>query len=212
MEGKKISFGFSKSKPKPNPLIQRQEIKPKENVEYITSFDKNEKKTEGENPPELVIPVKTNYTVAERILAKKRNQDESTLEDGENSVSKASGVDENAEKPSTIVDEAVSIESLAIQELLDDSKKLSQKSNPTLAIPMNETEQQDAAPNNVDYDSVPVSQFGYAMLRGMGWAPGKGIGKKQKVVEVVDLTLRPRSLGLGADYIPDRKNNKKPEG
>lgn len=52
---------------------------------------------------------------------------------------------------------------------------------------------------SADYDNVPVTDFGLAMLRGMGWAPGKGIGKKQKVVEYRAFELRPRGLGLGAD-------------
>lgn len=31
-----------------------------------------------------------------------------------------------------------------------------------------------------DYEKIPVDAFGLAMLRGMGWQPGKGIGKNEK--------------------------------
>lgn len=31
-----------------------------------------------------------------------------------------------------------------------------------------------------DYESIPVNQFGLAMLRGMGWKPDEGIGKNKK--------------------------------
>lgn len=31
-----------------------------------------------------------------------------------------------------------------------------------------------------DYESVPVNEFGKAMLRGMGWSDGGGIGKNPK--------------------------------
>lgn len=31
-----------------------------------------------------------------------------------------------------------------------------------------------------DYEKIPVDAFGLAMLRGMGWKPGKGIGKNEK--------------------------------
>lgn len=31
-----------------------------------------------------------------------------------------------------------------------------------------------------DYESVPISDFGKAMLRGMGWKEGMGIGKNQR--------------------------------
>ena len=29
-----------------------------------------------------------------------------------------------------------------------------------------------------DYDQVPIEAYGFAMLRGMGWKEGIGIGKK----------------------------------
>ena len=31
-------------------------------------------------------------------------------------------------------------------------------------------------PEEADYEAVPVEAYGLAMLRGMGWKPGKGIG------------------------------------
>jgi G patch domain/KOW motif-containing protein len=31
-----------------------------------------------------------------------------------------------------------------------------------------------------DYESIPIVDYGVAMLRGMGWNPGKGIGKKER--------------------------------
>jgi G-patch domain len=31
-----------------------------------------------------------------------------------------------------------------------------------------------------DYEKVPIDQFGFAMLRGMGWKDGEGIGKNKK--------------------------------
>lgn len=31
-----------------------------------------------------------------------------------------------------------------------------------------------------DYQSVPIEQYGLAMLRGMGWSESKGIGKHEK--------------------------------
>ncbi|KAK4995723.1 DNA primase large subunit Spp2 [Elasticomyces elasticus] len=51
-----------------------------------------------------------------------------------------------------------------------------------------------------DYAAVPVEEFGAALLRGMGWKDGDGIGKnagraKQTAKKVV---RRPAQLGLGA--------------
>lgn len=65
-------------------------------------------------------------------------------------------------------------------------------------IPLNVTEEPNDSSEAANYDDVPVTEFGQAMLRGMGWAPGKGIGKKPKLVEYRELELRPRGLGLGA--------------
>lgn len=31
-----------------------------------------------------------------------------------------------------------------------------------------------------DYESIPVEDFGKAMLRGMGWKDGTGVGKNQQ--------------------------------
>merc|ERR1712233_213645 len=50
-----------------------------------------------------------------------------------------------------------------------------------------------------DYESVPIEQYGMAMLRGMGWKPGDGIGGyKKQVVPIFDPQSRPKGLGLGA--------------
>jgi hypothetical protein len=51
-----------------------------------------------------------------------------------------------------------------------------------------------------DYNRVPVEQFGAAMLRGMGWKDGDGIGlnkgKKQDKAKIPE--RRPALLGIGA--------------
>jgi len=56
-------------------------------------------------------------------------------------------------------------------------------------------------PDADDYEEVPIEAFGAAMLRGMGWAPGVGVGRTNKlVVPEVDLNAGHNGrLGLGAD-------------
>ena len=51
-----------------------------------------------------------------------------------------------------------------------------------------------------DYARVPVEQFGAALLRGMGWKEGEGIGSQrgQKVVKTKVPERRPALLGIGA--------------
>ncbi|XP_071504271.1 G-patch domain and KOW motifs-containing protein-like [Diadema antillarum] len=51
-----------------------------------------------------------------------------------------------------------------------------------------------------DYDEVPIEQFGMAMLRGMGWKETEGIGNTmKKAVQPMEVTVRPKGQGLGAD-------------
>lgn len=51
-----------------------------------------------------------------------------------------------------------------------------------------------------DYDAIPIEQFGVALLRGMGWKEGDGIGLRNKnVIPPIEAVLRPKGLGLGAD-------------
>ncbi|KAI0754431.1 DExH-box splicing factor binding site-domain-containing protein, partial [Daedaleopsis nitida] len=50
-----------------------------------------------------------------------------------------------------------------------------------------------------DYERVPVSQFGAALLRGMGWKEGTSASRKNKgLVEPWLPTSRPALLGIGA--------------
>jgi G patch domain/KOW motif-containing protein len=61
------------------------------------------------------------------------------------------------------------------------------------------------------YDSMPIEDFGKAMLRGMGWIEGKAVGRnsKGKVVEPVVNVPRPDRLGLGAAPKPPEVKEKK---
>lgn len=54
------------------------------------------------------------------------------------------------------------------------------------------------APSLDAYAAMPVDAIGKAMLLGMGWVEGGGVGRKRQVFEPVDLARRPERLGLGA--------------
>ncbi|KAF4599724.1 hypothetical protein EYR40_006823 [Pleurotus pulmonarius] len=70
-----------------------------------------------------------------------------------------------------------------------------------------------------DYERVPVSQFGAALLRGMGWKEGTAASKKGKgMVEPYLPEARPALLGIGAkekealdDGRPKKGGSKRPE-
>jgi len=56
-----------------------------------------------------------------------------------------------------------------------------------------------------DYEDIPISSFGTAMLRGMGWSEGKPIGSTNKgLAEPIEYIPRHKGLGLGADKRPDQ--------
>lgn len=48
------------------------------------------------------------------------------------------------------------------------------------------------------YEEMPIEEFGMAMLRGMGWTEGMGVGRNRRKVEPVEYLRRPERLGLGA--------------
>ena len=61
-----------------------------------------------------------------------------------------------------------------------------------------------------DYENVPIEQYGKAMLRGMGWKPGEGIGGyKKQVVAIIDPLSRPKGLGLGAVRLTEEQKEVK---
>lgn len=107
--------------------------------------------------------------------------------------------------------------SQAMKELIEESKKsLEERENagvdPMLAIPVIQkgcTPNEEGAagepraetvPEEANYEAVPVEAYGLAMLRGMGWKPGEGIGRTfNQVVKPRVNSLRPKGLGLGAN-------------
>lgn len=53
------------------------------------------------------------------------------------------------------------------------------------------------------YETMPVEAFGEALLRGMGWHEGRGVGRGAKAdVTTKDTVRRPQRLGLGASPAP----------
>lgn len=61
-----------------------------------------------------------------------------------------------------------------------------------------------------EYESMPIEDFGKAMLRGMGWEEGKAVGRMHKgMVEAVEFIPRPGRLGLGAQPAAREEHQKK---
>uniref|UniRef100_A0A8C1PS91 G-patch domain and KOW motifs-containing protein n=1 Tax=Cyprinus carpio TaxID=7962 RepID=A0A8C1PS91_CYPCA len=176
-----ISFGFSKT-------LSKVKSGKAEERDYLVEVEGKELKGTKpvEKPKELVIP----------LIHKNRCGDPSQQEQD-------------------------TVESQAVKELIEESQKHQERwkngpqMDPNFAIPLlmqNQAPQgfEDGDKVNVDlrpesstdadYDRVPVEAYGLAMLKGMGWKQGEGIGHTFKQdVKPIEHQLRPKGLGLGAD-------------
>lgn len=60
------------------------------------------------------------------------------------------------------------------------------------------------------YEETPIEDFAKALLRGMGWRDGEGVGRARASVEVKQIVPRPERLGLGADPAALPEHMKRP--
>ena len=123
--------------------------------------------------------------------------------------------------------EGSDLENKAVQEILEKTAQQNQKwedrdkPDPNLTVPLLmrnkvpsgfETDDnldvslRPDEPEEANYESIPIEQFGFAMLRGMGWKDGEGLGKDKSVVDPLHAVLRPKGMGLGADKKQHAKN------
>ncbi|XP_068104468.1 G-patch domain and KOW motifs-containing protein [Hyperolius riggenbachi] len=190
-----ISFSFSRSS-KPKLQVISTKDSTQEGKEYLLGAEGRELLSVNPAPVSkpLVIPLiqKNRWSVPNKNKDEAENGGAQTEED--------------------------SVLSQAVQELIAESRKAEQKDDgpaQTMSIPLL---MQNRVPNgfedgdkvnvdlrpesaeSADYESVPVEQYGMAMLRGMGWKAGEGIGKTFKQdIKPLEQKLRPKGLGLGAD-------------
>ncbi|CAA7259166.1 unnamed protein product [Cyclocybe aegerita] len=125
------------------------------------------------------------------------------------------------EEDDTVMQEATEdVEMQAVEEETEDQKALrailaaasgeTQQEGPVIDIIPTPISEADALKQDVDelpdvatledYARVPVSQFGAALLRGMGWKEGTAASRKpgKGIVEPYLPTARPALLGIGA--------------
>ncbi|XP_039758731.1 peptidyl-prolyl cis-trans isomerase G [Pararge aegeria] len=189
MEGKKISFGFMKTKKQDKPVTT-------EKKEYIECVEEKAIKVIGgeviEEANPLVIPMKPNTLITaeklKEIAVKVENFDEPEIKV------------EKEEEP--VVPENETLDQMAIRELMMEAKKVKKEvETEELVLPINAKPVMDGQAEATldDYESVPIQEFGMAMLRGMGWTPSKDQSKYKQP------QLRPKGLGLGADKVIKEK-------
>ncbi len=60
------------------------------------------------------------------------------------------------------------------------------------------------------YEKVGVEEFGMALLRGMGWNEGEGVGRNKQKVDAKEYIRRPDRLGLGAKPVLVKEEKRGP--
>ncbi|XP_054283082.1 G-patch domain and KOW motifs-containing protein-like [Macrosteles quadrilineatus] len=223
--GKKISFGFSKLAKKtaivPTNLNKNKQDDEVNKVEFIDCLEGKSIKLRDpvkEETGPLVIPLtrpkRDNKSIQEVGLDVNKVNGKSLDKEIENiSVTPSSekdnqetvGVDKSKDICSNDgQNKQETLDEIAAREILEElnRKKSEDEERRVFSVPLTSNAPSGEKESTLeDYDNVPVNDFGLAMLRGMGWAPGKGIGKNEKLVAPTLPTLRPKGMGLGADKI-----------
>ncbi|XP_022202555.2 G-patch domain and KOW motifs-containing protein [Nilaparvata lugens] len=223
-EKKTISFGFSKLQKAPV-IGNKLPTKSDDVVQFIDCLENKSIKVKNEEPKKglLVIPLNrpdSHSIVQSRIVRRQLKATETETNDA--SVSGNSCDDLSKTQTSTSKDAANTVESapenldqLAAKEILEDLKKAEEKKDEksTFSVPLASAPVSEKESTLDDYDNIPIAEFGMAMLRGMGWKPGKGIGKNEQLVTAKPPVLRPKGLGLGADKViqPEKTSESKEE-
>ncbi|XP_055903160.1 G-patch domain and KOW motifs-containing protein [Eupeodes corollae] len=205
---KKISFGFNKISKKSNLLPNKTESKDeRKGIELIKCLEGQTiqliEKKEEEAP--LIIKLKDGGRTSAALLSLRTRQ---AVLNGEEIV-----VNENESKtvvlpPPELNENGIEdIEKRAARELLTEINQNNETNNieSTLVLPIKaEDLPLDGAKESTidDYESIPITQFGKAMLRGMGW---KDQPKKKGDLIDEGPVLRPKGMGLGADKALKRK-------
>lgn len=146
----------------------------------------------------LIIPLKNSTKTSAALAALQALKD--TIEGNETpaieNVVNQTTVDNN--------DDPKTLEQRAAQEIMNSLKErqeLDDDTNKILSLPLKVDELPlDGATESTlnDYEDIPISQFGLAMLRGMGF---KDEVKSDKKTAIDEPMVRPKGLGLGADKL-----------
>lgn len=222
-EGKKISFGFSKSLKKAP--LKSTVVQQSEKIDFIKCLDDQSIKVIGGGEEEkknnvLVIPMKGGKTWHDRVLNKvdadiyepkdKKNTSKRKINIKKEPIDHSENQNGNASVNDTPIDvskikqeaenKPLSLDEMAAQEILLDSTKEPGQNEikKDFTVPINDQADLVGAKESTldDYENIPIEQYGLALLRGMGFDEAKH--KDTIIINPEDL-LRPKGMGLGAD-------------
>ncbi|KAL7730680.1 hypothetical protein ACLKA6_003456 [Drosophila palustris] len=205
MDAKKISFGFSKVAKKPN-ILPPKVLKDENKVELIKCLEGKEIKLVAEKQEDapLIIQMASNQKTSTALASLMKRRAVLLGEDDPEP-------EETTAEPQSIAEvtsnsDSTNLELRAARELLAAAQANGNEivEGEKLVLPALKPDELplDGAKESTidDYDSIPIQQFGLAMLRGMGWVDPPPVSKKKGAAPVDDAPfMRPKGMGLGAD-------------
>lgn len=149
----------------------------------IESFDRRKgapsEEIEKKSEPLRIIPKRLN-----KEILRSKKEIEFTAADSAGSTDLTYGLNENKQASSSVQSE----------ERADRKQVVMGEEDPGLTIPLSKAAEEEVEVEDVEYNDVPVEEFGAALLRGMGW---KGDRQKPKT-KSVEKRQRSAILGIGA--------------
>ncbi|XP_017775396.1 PREDICTED: G patch domain and KOW motifs-containing protein [Nicrophorus vespilloides] len=197
-EPKKISFGFSKTK-KPQIISSSKPVVEEEKKEFIECVEelaiKVKDAVQVENKPLILHVPDTDDSLLVRIQKVKELKERSRLKRLEH-------IDDRP-------DSELSLDELAARQLVAEARKAGEKQSESKVYKLDVGEDKLILEGSEqatleDYEDVPIQDFGWAMLRGMG------VTDEQKVKEEKELEVRPKGMGLGAYKVVNQGRSGKP--
>lgn len=186
MAEKKISFNFKQ--------VKKQAI-----LLPIKHDDDKDKKNGVEKP--LVIPLLNSQKTSSALAVLKNLKNVLT---GDEEIDDANQKQQSNAGPADSANgDQLSLEQRVIKELLNEAQNIDadgeNANNEKLSLPLaaDKLALEGAKESSIDdYERIPISQFGLAMLRGMGLKDDE-----IKAAQNKDPELRPKGMGLGADKV-----------
>jgi G patch domain and KOW motifs-containing protein len=206
MARKEVTLAFTGTGPQRkglNRLLEDEDENQSNSIQRITSFDGRETKMQADVGARRINPIPNTFREGRRYMPSY------IPEKIEEEEIKATGIDKFEQIDVGISENArEDIKYGLTKREQGSSQGMSQQDRD--AVVLKEDLRRLPPESSVeDYEQMPVEAFGEALMRGMGWFEGRGIGRNAKgEVEAKELVRRADKLGLGADPA-QTKNNKK---
>ena len=205
--GSGLSFGFSKTSKKSSVLQSSVKIDDsKSSRRGRRGSDAEDDETTVEEIGNTVLDPRSDRSAPrkEYVIPLIRRGKSKAADSGSGDGSDAAG----SSKKCDMTREMTDLEKQTVAELSRDAEEADANAEDDRSVPILMQNRLDKADRDelgdvstlAEYDSMPVEFFGKAMLRGMGWKPGVGVGKtNKKVMRPVNFISRSRGRGLGSD-------------